>query len=50
MLCSVLWVADPNETGFFVRLLLKDIARKSWDERQAKQGSRVASPVPEGIK
>jgi IMP and pyridine-specific 5'-nucleotidase len=24
-MCSVLWVANPEETGFFVRLLLKDI-------------------------
>lgn len=25
--CSVLWVANPEETGFFIRMLLKDIRR-----------------------
>uniref|UniRef100_A0A6S8JCL5 IMP-specific 5'-nucleotidase 1 n=1 Tax=Dunaliella tertiolecta TaxID=3047 RepID=A0A6S8JCL5_DUNTE len=38
-MCSVLWVADPNETGFFVRLLLKDIARSSL-EAQHEQTMR----------
>ncbi|KAL6756635.1 IMP-specific 5'-nucleotidase-domain-containing protein [Haematococcus lacustris] len=28
--CSVLWVANPEETGFFIRMLLKDIRRSRW--------------------
>lgn len=23
--CSILWVANPEETGFFVKMLLRDI-------------------------
>jgi len=28
--CSVLWVANPEETGFFIKLLLKDIRKSRW--------------------
>jgi IMP and pyridine-specific 5'-nucleotidase len=23
--CSIVWVANPEETGFFIKMLLKDI-------------------------
>lgn len=29
-MCSVLWVANPEETGFFIKLLLKDIRNSRW--------------------
>lgn len=25
--CSILWVANPEETGFFIKLLLQDIEK-----------------------
>lgn len=25
--CSILWVANPEETGFFMKLLLADVKR-----------------------
>eukprot|EP00197_Chlamydomonas_leiostraca_P009671 CAMPEP_0202866692 /NCGR_PEP_ID=MMETSP1391-20130828/8306_1 /ASSEMBLY_ACC=CAM_ASM_000867 /TAXON_ID=1034604 /ORGANISM="Chlamydomonas leiostraca, Strain SAG 11-49" /LENGTH=452 /DNA_ID=CAMNT_0049546665 /DNA_START=324 /DNA_END=1683 /DNA_ORIENTATION=+ len=28
--CSVLWVANPEETGFFIKMLLKDIRKSRW--------------------
>lgn len=27
---SVLWVANPEETGFFIKMLLKDIRKSRW--------------------
>lgn len=24
--CSIVWVANPEETGFFIKMLLKDIS------------------------
>lgn len=27
---SVLWVANPEETGFFIKMLLTDIYRARW--------------------
>lgn len=33
----MLWVANPEETGFFVRLLLKDIAQN----RLETQGDKI---------
>ncbi|GIL80770.1 hypothetical protein Vretimale_9127 [Volvox reticuliferus] len=29
-ICSVLWVANPEETGFFIKMLLKDIRKSRW--------------------
>lgn len=28
--CSILWVANPEETGFFIKLLLKDVRTRKW--------------------
>lgn len=29
--CSILWVANPEETGFFMKALLKDIRKLKWE-------------------
>lgn len=29
-MCSVLWVANPEETGFFIKMLMRDIRTKRW--------------------
>lgn len=40
--CSILWVANPGETDFFIRMLLNDIQHcrhpqlPVWDERKAQ--------------
>lgn len=37
--CSIIWVANPEETDFFIKILLADIEKRREEEREARSGA-----------
>ena len=35
-ICSILWVANPDETAFFIKILLNDVRAKQLDQAAPK--------------